>query len=106
MPPAVPYTPEPVLPALPAPYTPIPVLRAEPLSAKTSAPVLVTSEARVPLAFTLPRRGRHDFLTGVRVTGPNAFVCRTATQQLNIAGPHGRWATCSAGRRAPSQTQF
>jgi hypothetical protein len=39
------------------------------------------------------RLGRHDFMTGARVAGPNAFVRCTATQQLNIAGPHGRWAT-------------
>lgn len=39
------------------------------------------------------RLGRHDFMTGARVAGPNAFVRCTATQMLNIAGPHGRWAT-------------
>lgn len=38
------------------------------------------------------RNGRHDFMTGARVAGPNAFVRCTATRQLNIAGPHGRWA--------------
>jgi hypothetical protein len=38
------------------------------------------------------RKGRHDFMTGARVAGPNAFVRCTATQMLNIAGPHGRWA--------------
>ena len=41
----------------------------------------------------LTRGGRHDFMTNARVAGPNAFVRCTAMQQLNISGPHARWAT-------------
>lgn len=39
------------------------------------------------------RNGRHDFVTGARVAGPNTFVRCTGTRMLNIAGPHHRWAT-------------
>lgn len=39
------------------------------------------------------RLGRHDFVTVARVAGPNVFVRCTATQQINAAGPHDRWAT-------------
>lgn len=41
----------------------------------------------------ITRLGRHDFVTLARVAGPNVFVRCTATQQLNVAGPHERWAT-------------
>lgn len=41
----------------------------------------------------MTRLGRHDFVTVARVAGPNVFVRCTATQQLNTAGPHERWAT-------------
>ena len=36
--------------------------------------------------------GRHDFVTGSRVTGPNAFVYGVATQTHSDIGPHHRWA--------------
>lgn len=36
--------------------------------------------------------GRHDFVTGARVHGPNAFVNCTAKRTHADAGPHHRWA--------------
>lgn len=36
--------------------------------------------------------GRHDFVTGARVCGPNAFVNCTATKTHADIGPHHRWA--------------
>ncbi len=36
--------------------------------------------------------GRHDFVTGSRVTGPNAFVYGEAIQTHSDIGPHHRWA--------------
>jgi len=39
------------------------------------------------------RNGRHDFVTGARVCGPNAFVNCTATQTHADIGPHHRWST-------------
>lgn len=38
------------------------------------------------------RNGRHDFVTGSRVTGPNAFVYGVAEQTHSDIGPHHRWA--------------
>ncbi len=38
------------------------------------------------------RNGRHDFITGSRVTGPNAFVYGVAEQTHSDIGPHHRWA--------------
>jgi hypothetical protein len=39
------------------------------------------------------RNGRHDFVTGARVAGPNVFYKSTATLQKADMGPHHRWAT-------------
>lgn len=39
------------------------------------------------------RGGRHDFVTGSRVTGPNVFLDCYATQTHSDIGPHHRWAT-------------
>lgn len=39
------------------------------------------------------RNGRHDFVTGARVPGPNAFVRCTAELQKADMGPHHRWST-------------
>ncbi|MFA9390637.1 MAG: hypothetical protein ACERKD_12565 [Prolixibacteraceae bacterium] len=36
--------------------------------------------------------GRHDFVTGSRVCGPNVFTQCTARSAYNDAGPHHRWA--------------
>lgn len=41
----------------------------------------------------LTRQGRHDFVTGSRTHGPNAFVDSLATQPINDIGPHHRYAT-------------
>jgi hypothetical protein len=38
------------------------------------------------------RNGRHDFVTGARVCGPNVFVYCTATLTHADIGPHHRWA--------------
>ncbi|HWB19058.1 MAG TPA: hypothetical protein VG711_02070 [Phycisphaerales bacterium] len=38
------------------------------------------------------RRGRHDFVTGGRVCGPNVFVDCVAEQAYSDEGPHERWA--------------
>jgi hypothetical protein len=38
------------------------------------------------------RNGRHDFVTGSRVTGPNAFVDCLAEVCHSDCGPHHRWA--------------
>lgn len=38
------------------------------------------------------RGGRHDFVTGSQVPGPNAFVDCTAVQCYSDAGPHHRYA--------------
>ena len=40
-------------------------------------------------------KGRHDFSTGRRVKGPNAFVDCTATNTYADIGPHHRYATGS-----------
>ncbi len=37
--------------------------------------------------------GRHDYVTGSRVAGPNVFLDCVATQTYNDIGPHHRWAT-------------
>lgn len=38
------------------------------------------------------RAGRHDFVTGARVTGPNVFVDCLAESTKSDIGPHHRWA--------------
>ena len=38
-------------------------------------------------------RGRHDFTTGSRVTGPNVFLDGLAENAQSDIGPHHRWAT-------------
>ena len=38
------------------------------------------------------RNGRHDYVTGATVVGPNAFVECTAEKAHADAGPHHRWA--------------
>lgn len=38
-------------------------------------------------------QGRHDFITGARVTGPNVFLDSYAPTSLDETGPHHRWAT-------------
>jgi hypothetical protein len=37
--------------------------------------------------------GRHDYVTGARVCGPNVFYNCTATQTHADIGPHHRWAS-------------
>ena len=37
--------------------------------------------------------GRHDFVTGSRVTGPNVFLDGLAENAQSDIGPHHRWAT-------------
>lgn len=37
--------------------------------------------------------GRHDFVTGAKVCGPNVFYNCTATQTYADIGPHHRWAS-------------
>ena len=37
--------------------------------------------------------GRHDFVTGARVCGPNVFYNCTASQTYADIGPHHRWAS-------------
>lgn len=39
------------------------------------------------------RNGRHDYVNGARVAGPNVFYNNTATSQQADMGPHHRWAT-------------
>lgn len=39
------------------------------------------------------RNGRHDFVTGSRVTGPNVFLDNFSAQPFSDIGPHHRWAT-------------
>jgi hypothetical protein len=39
------------------------------------------------------RGGRHDFIVGALVPGPNVFVDCRADLTLNEAGPHERWST-------------
>ena len=39
------------------------------------------------------RGGRHDFVTGSRVPGPNVFLDCVAIETNADAGPHHRWAT-------------
>ena len=39
--------------------------------------------------------GRHDFVTGSRVTGPNVFLDGLAESARSDIGPHHRWATGS-----------
>lgn len=38
------------------------------------------------------REGRHDYVTGAQVCGPNVFYNCTATQSYADIGPHHRWA--------------
>jgi len=38
------------------------------------------------------RHGRHDYVTAVRVAGPNVFTNCTAEKTHNDIGPHQRWA--------------
>ncbi len=37
--------------------------------------------------------GRHDYVTGARVPGPNTFVNCVSENQKSTTGPHHRWAT-------------
>jgi hypothetical protein len=39
------------------------------------------------------RYGRHDFVTGSRVTGPNVFLDCLSLDATSDIGPHQRWAT-------------
>jgi len=39
------------------------------------------------------RGGRHDLVTGSRVTGPNVFLDNYCTNAYSDIGPHHRWAT-------------
>lgn len=39
------------------------------------------------------RNGRHDYVNGAQVAGPNVFYNCNATLQRNDMGPHQRWAT-------------
>ncbi len=39
------------------------------------------------------RGGRHDFVTGARVTGPNVWLDCVAEETFSDIGPHHRWAT-------------
>jgi len=39
------------------------------------------------------RNGRHDYVNGARVAGPNVFYNNIATLQRSDIGPHHRWAT-------------
>lgn len=39
------------------------------------------------------KNGRHDFVTGSRVTGPNVFLDGLAESTRSDIGPHHRWAT-------------
>lgn len=39
------------------------------------------------------RAGRHDYVTGARLQGPNVFLDCYSTDTHNDAGPHQRWAT-------------
>ena len=39
------------------------------------------------------KNGRHDFVTGSRVTGPNVFLDGLAESAQSDIGPHHRWAT-------------
>lgn len=41
------------------------------------------------------KSGRHDFVTGSRVTGPNVFLDGLAEDARSDIGPHHRWATGS-----------
>lgn len=41
------------------------------------------------------RGGRHDYVNGARVPGPNVFVNSSAEQMRSDIGPHHRWATGS-----------
>ena len=38
-------------------------------------------------------KGRHDFVTGSRVTGPNVFLDNYSAEVHSDIGPHHRWAT-------------
>lgn len=49
-------------------------------------------------SFNLTQRcygegGRHTFVTGMRVPGPNVFLDCVAVRENNDSGPHHRWAT-------------
>ncbi len=49
-------------------------------------------------SFNLTQRcyaesGRHSFVTGARVPGPNVFLDCVAAKENNDSGPHHRWAT-------------
>lgn len=41
------------------------------------------------------RGGRHDFVTGRKVVGPNVWLDCYAVNTYSDSGPHGRWATGS-----------
>lgn len=45
------------------------------------------------VANSYARKGRHDFVLGATVPGPNAFVNDKADTAYNESGPHQRWAT-------------
>jgi len=44
------------------------------------------------VAFCESRNGRHDYVTGPRVAGPNVFTHCTSTKATADIGPHQRWA--------------
>jgi hypothetical protein len=39
------------------------------------------------------REGRHDYVNGARVAGPNVFYNCKALNARSVTGPHHRWAT-------------
>lgn len=41
----------------------------------------------------LSRNGRHDYVTGARVCGPNVFYNCVSINAFSDIGPHHRWAT-------------
>lgn len=43
--------------------------------------------------YCVTRNGRHDYVNGARVPGPNVFYKCTANSQRADIGPHHRWAT-------------
>lgn len=49
--------------------------------------------SRVLVQRTYAREGRHDYVTGSRVTGPNVFLDGVAERTHSDIGPHHRWAT-------------
>lgn len=41
----------------------------------------------------ITREGRHDYVNGARVAGPNVFYLCKALNARSVTGPHHRWAT-------------